>query len=76
MTIALRFLAAAAAILAAGCACSGDPLIDRIGVSDAKYNSDMADCRKDSSGWFSFGSPVASCMEGKGYKVLMGNSGL
>ena len=36
---------------------------------------DIVDCR-GSGGWLSFGSPVADCMKGKGYKVLMGESGL
>ena len=70
----IRSLALAALLLFAGCS-SPDPLIDRMGVSDAKYNKDLADCR-GGSGWFSFRNPVADCMKGKGYKVLMGNSGL
>ena len=63
--------------LLAGCSSSREPLIDRLNVSDAKYNGDMADCRQSSSGWFGVsGTSVADCMKGKGYKVLMGDSGL
>ncbi len=60
-------------------ACSRpEPLIDRINVSDAKYNRDIADCREQVSGsWIPFtGGSSADCMRGKGYHVLMNNSGL
>ncbi|RYE94346.1 MAG: hypothetical protein EOO78_25580 [Oxalobacteraceae bacterium] len=55
-----------------------EPLIDRINVSDAKYNRDIADCREQvSGGWIPFvGGSSADCMRGKGYHVLMNNSGL
>ena len=55
-----------------------EPLIDRINVSDAKYNRDIADCREQVSGsWVPFtGGSSADCMRGKGYHVLMNNSGL
>jgi len=71
----IRLLAFAGLVLLAGCASSREPLIDHMGVSDAKYNGDLADCR-GSGGFFSLSSPVADCMKGKGYKVLMGDSGL
>ena len=61
-------------------ACSSpEPLIDRINVSDAKYNRDIADCREQISGGGILGiggGSTADCMKGKGYRVLMGNSGL
>ncbi|MBV8915837.1 MAG: hypothetical protein JOZ05_22710 [Acetobacteraceae bacterium] len=61
----------------AGCSSSRDPLIDHMNVSDSKYNGDMADCRQNSSGWLGIGgTSVADCMKAKGYKVLMGDSGL
>lgn len=75
----MRAIAVSLAVLVlAGCASSQQPLIDHINVSDAKYNRDMADCREASSGgWLPFtGGSVADCMKGKGYRVLMGNSGL
>ena len=55
-----------------------EPLIDRINVSDAKYNRDIAACREETSGsWIPFtGGSTADCMRGKGYHVLMNNSGL
>ena len=61
----------------AGCS-SPEPLIDRINVSDTKYNRDIADCREQrSSSWIPFtGGSSADCMRGKGYHVLMNNSGL
>ena len=70
-------LAATAGLSLAGCA-SPEPLIDRINVSDAKYNRDIADCRESTSGGFNpfSGGSVADCMRGKGYHVLMNNSGL
>ena len=60
----------------AGCS-SPEPLIDHINVPDAKYNGDLSACRDASGGFLPFsGGSVADCMKGKGYRVLMGNSGL
>ena len=61
----------------AGCS-SREPLIDHINVSDAKYNRDLSECREaSSSGWIPFtGGSSADCMRGRGYHVLMNNSGL
>lgn len=60
----------------AGCS-SPEPLIDRINVSDAKYNRDIGDCRQQGGGFMGIGGgSVADCMKGKGYHVLMGNPGL
>ncbi len=75
-TNALTILALVASTLA-GCS-TPEPLIDRINVSDAKYNRDIADCREQTSGsWIPFtGGSTADCMRGKGYHVLMNNSGL
>lgn len=63
---------------ATGCSSRPEPLIDRINVSDAKYNSDVAACREArGSRWLPFGgTSLADCMKGKGYRVLMDNSGL
>ena len=74
--LGLTLLALAGSTLA-GCA-SPEPMIDRINVSDAKYNRDIADCREQVSGsWIPFtGGSSADCMRGKGYHVLMNNSGL
>jgi len=62
----------------AACSSSDDLLVDRMGISDAKYKADLSDCKESSGGWFSFGvkNKVATCMEAKGYKVLMGKSNL
>ena len=61
----------------AGCA-APEPLIDRINVSDAKYNRDLADCRQQTKGNFLGigGGSLSDCMKGKGYRVLMGSPGL
>lgn len=75
----MRAIGLSLAILAlCGCSSSPQPMIDHMNVSDAKYNKDTADCREQtSSGWIPFtGGSVADCMKGKGYNVLMGNSGL
>ncbi len=74
--LGLTILALAASTLF-GCS-SPEPLIDRINVTDAKYNRDIADCRDQTSGsWIPFmGGSTADCMRGKGYHVLMNNSGL
>ena len=68
--IRVAALALAAAVLA--CADSSSVLVDRMGVSDAKYDQDFAECKKSSPFSLSFSNPVASCMSAKGYKVLMG----
>ena len=74
--LVLPLLALALATLA-GCS-APEPLIDRINVSHTKYNRDIADCREqNSSNWIPFtGGSSADCMRGKGYHVLMNNSGL
>lgn len=72
-------LSLAAALGTSLAACStAEPLIDRINVPDAKYNRDVSDCRdQTTSSWIPFtGGSVADCMRGKGYHVLMNNSGL
>lgn len=72
-----RILALTALALLAACSSSREPLIDRLNVSDEKYNRDMADCRQGGGGFLGMGgTSVADCMRGKGYKVLMGDSGL
>ncbi|MDT7950648.1 MAG: hypothetical protein RQ966_04005 [Acetobacteraceae bacterium] len=78
----MRQMPALLSLVLAGAALAGcsapQPLIDRINVSDAKYNRDMAECREQVSGsWIPFaGGSTADCMRGKGYHVLMNNSGL
>lgn len=74
--LALTIFALAGATLT-GCS-TPEPLIDRINVSDAKYNRDIAACRDETSGgWNPFGGgSLAECMRAKGYHVLMNNSGL
>ena len=75
----LTRLLAAAALLAplAACASADNLLVDRSGVNDAKYNQDLADCKKSSAPVsLSLSNPVATCMTAKGYKVLMGRSTL
>ena len=73
----MRFVLGLMVLVVAGCS-SPAPLIDRINVSDAKYNRDLSECREaTSSAWIPFaGGSVADCMRGRGYHVLMNNSGL
>ena len=75
----MRFFVLGFGLLAvAGCS-SPEPLIDRINVSDSKYNRDIAGCRQSSGGGvlgIGGGGSIADCMKGKGYRVLMGNPGL
>ena len=59
------------AVLLAGCSGQHDPLVDRLNVSDAKYHADIDACKQSSSGFSLFGDPLAKCMRGKGYRVLM-----
>lgn len=65
-------------LVALGACSTPEPLIDRINVSDAKYNRDIADCRDQTKGGFMpfSGGSLPDCMRGKGYRVLMNNSGL
>ena len=58
------------------CAPGSNVVVDRTQVSDAKYDRDMAECKKSSELSLSTTNPVASCMTGKGYNVLMGRSRL
>ena len=74
MIRALLLIAATAPL--AACASSDSLLVDRMGVSDAKYQSDLDACKKASPISLSLSNPVATCMQAKGYKVLMGKSNL
>lgn len=69
----MRAIAAAAGLglagMTAGCA-GNEPVVNRINVSDAKYQTDLAQCRK-SGGMGVFSSPAAECLRKKGYQVLM-----
>lgn len=76
MTVRVPILALSL-LAVAGCGSRAEPLVDRINVSDAKYNSDLAACREQGSSWLPFGgTSLADCMKGKGYRVLMGSSRL
>ncbi len=74
----MRTFAVLSALLGLAACASAPPLIDHMNVSDAKYTSDMKDCRdQTSSGWIPFtGGSVSDCMKGKGYRVLMSGGGL
>ncbi len=74
----MRILILILGLLGLAACSSPEPLIDRINVSDSKYNRDTADCRQQTSGGFLGigGGSVADCMKGKGYRVLMGSPGL
>ncbi len=76
MVHSLTRLTLIAALMTGVAACSGsnEPLIDRTGVADDRYKRDLAACQQQSSplSFVSLSNPVASCMTGKGYKVLMG----
>jgi hypothetical protein len=75
--VMMRLIACAAVLCLAACS-SREPLIDRLNVSDAKYNHDIAECRQGSSSFLGMfgGTSVGDCMKGRGYKVLMSDSGL
>jgi hypothetical protein len=54
-------------------ACGGpvpEPIVDMTGVDQVQYNKDLADCYK-SIPFIAAGNPVTSCMEEKGYKILV-----
>ena len=51
---------------------SGNITVNRMNVDDARYEHDLADCKQVSGNSLSFRNPVATCMTGKGYQVLMG----
>ena len=55
-----------------GCTVASDPLVDRMGVSDARYAKDLADCKQQNHLPIGFSNPIATCLSGKGYEVLMG----
>ena len=69
----MRIVLIGLVVALAGCS-TREPLVDRINVSDAKYNRDVGECRDQARGGilpFTGGS-MSDCMRGKGYKVLMG----
>lgn len=67
-----RMFMVAALGLLDGCSFAGEPMVDRMGVDDARYNRDVAACKQQSAMPVGFSNPVATCMTGKGYRVLMG----
>ena len=74
----MRALFLASLTLGLAACAAPEPLVDRMNVSDAKYTADLKSCRDESSGgWIPFtGGSVSDCMKGKGYRVLMSNTGL
>lgn len=74
----MRIVFVALGLLALGACSRPEPLIDHINVSEAKYKRDLSDCRDSTKGGFMpfSGGSLPDCMRGKGYRVLMDNSGL
>ena len=66
----LSMIVMSAAVLT-GCSVAREPIVDRSGVSDSRYNSDLAACKAQTVIPAGFTNPVADCMTGKGYHVLM-----
>lgn len=58
--------------LLGGCSFAGEPMVNRMGVDDARYNRDLSACKQQSVVPVGFSNPVATCLTGKGYQVLMG----
>lgn len=54
-----------------GCVVASDPLVDRLNVDNAKYQRDLAACKQQVVIPVGFSNPVATCLTGKGYHVLM-----
>jgi hypothetical protein len=52
------------------------PVVDLRGVAQNKYAYDLGECteQKKNAGPITFGAPISSCMEAKGYKVLIRKS--
>ena len=62
----------ATAILLNGCQTAPVPVVDMAGVDTVQYNRDLADCY-DETPAFAWGNWLATCLEGKGYTVLVGH---
>ena len=54
------------------CTSANEPMVNRMGVSDAQYDRDLADCKQRSGSIPGFSNPIATCLSGKGYQILMG----
>lgn len=67
----MRVVMAFGLLGAAGCS-SSNLTVNRMGIDDARYERDLAECKQASGLSLSFRNPVATCMTGKGYQVLMG----
>lgn len=65
-------LACVAAGSVAACARDSQLVVNRMGVDNARYERDFAACKQQAGASLSLESPVATCMTGKGYQVLMG----
>ena len=58
--------------LQVACTFAHEPMVDRMGVDDARYSRDLADCKQQSGPFPGFSNPIATCLSKKGYQVLMG----
>ena len=56
----------------AACTSASEPMVNRMGVDDARYSRDLAECKQQSGPFPGFSNPVATCLSKKGYQVLMG----
>jgi hypothetical protein len=63
-------LVASTAIGTVGCSAVQEPIIDKTGVDNGHYSRDLAECF-NTIPFFALGNPVAACMEGKGYRILV-----
>ena len=65
-------LVCASGSLLVACALAKEPYVNRMGVDDARYNRDVATCKQQAGPLPGFSNPVATCLSGKGYQVLVG----
>ena len=54
------------------CSFPSEPIVNRMDIDDARYNRDLAACKQQSGSLPGFSNPVATCLTGKGYQVLLG----
>lgn len=46
------------------------PIVDMQGQDPVKTNPDLAYCQASTSNTFALGNPIATCMRGKGYRLM------
>lgn len=67
----MKKIASLLAIAASLAACGVPlPIVDMRGKDPVQTNDDLAYCQASTANTFAWGNPIATCMKGKGYRLM------